>query len=245
MGASCLFWYTPWLILSYESSSWIRCISHFLFRPTSREFILCQSRAPSSPQSLRFDLVRGSVLSSFPIFSSRIKWSKNYIAGQDRGGSRKMNDDRMHALGQTWVTVQVVPPLWGDGSREPPVFLFTSWPHTINDESVFVKCLLILYCGHLEFDSVSTYLFSFIFSIVSYAIAVSNPNDEPFKPWRSLENQSGSSFKCSARVTRAWTVQSWQRPARLFRWDDLTYFWIAFPQGTCTLPNFLLERHGI
>jgi hypothetical protein len=73
VGASCLFAYTPWLILSYESSSWIRRISLFLLRPTSREFILCQSQAPSSPQSLRFDLVRGSVLSSFPIFSSRIK----------------------------------------------------------------------------------------------------------------------------------------------------------------------------
>ena len=74
VGDSCLFAYTPWLIiLSYESSLWIRCISHFLFRPTSREYILCQSQAPPSPQSLRFDLVRGSVLSSFPIIPSRIK----------------------------------------------------------------------------------------------------------------------------------------------------------------------------
>ena len=73
VGASCLFAYTPWLILSYESSSWIRRISLFLLRPTSREFISCQGQAPSSPQSLRFDLVRGWVLSSFPIFSFRIK----------------------------------------------------------------------------------------------------------------------------------------------------------------------------
>jgi hypothetical protein len=74
-----------------------------------------------------------------------------------------MNDDRMHALGQTSVIVQV-----GDGYRKPPVFFCTSWPQTINDESVFVDCLLILHCGHLEFDSVSTYLFSIIFLSVSY-----------------------------------------------------------------------------
>jgi hypothetical protein len=36
VGASCLFAYTPWLILSYESSSWFRRILHLLLGPTSR-----------------------------------------------------------------------------------------------------------------------------------------------------------------------------------------------------------------
>ena len=63
VGASCLFAYTPSLIffLAYESSLWVRRISHLLLRPTCRGFILWQSRASSSPRSLRFDLVRGCV----------------------------------------------------------------------------------------------------------------------------------------------------------------------------------------